>query len=140
MRTFQLSRWEFLHKKAPVHIYYILNVLYKLSWLSVPSYGLIHWSICTNCLIIIDMEQMYVYVCQYLISILPRLLQRSKKCRGHYSTCTLYHATSQWIMRSDTHLFFWHNVRISVPLKFKIMSITCRFHVSDVVLAWNISY
>ena len=43
-------------------------------------------------------------------TILPRLLQRSKDCRGHYST--LYHATSQWIMRSDTHLFFdtmWRN-------------------------------
>ena len=50
--------------------------------------------------------------------ILPRLLQRSKECRGHYST--LYHATSQWIMRSDTHLFFWHNVKKSVHLKFKI--------------------
>ena len=32
--------------------------------------------------------------------ILPRLLQRSKECRCHYST--LYHATSQWVMRSDT--------------------------------------
>ena len=30
-----------------------------------------------------------------LITILPRLLQRSKECRAHYST--LYHATSQWI-------------------------------------------
>ena len=30
--------------------------------------------------------------------ILPRLLQRSKECRGHYST--IYHATSQWIIRS----------------------------------------
>ena len=36
-----------------------------------------------------------------LFHILPRLLQRSKECRGHYYT--LYHATSQWIMRSDTH-------------------------------------
>ena len=64
--------------------------------------------------------------------ILPRLLQRSKECRGHYST--LYHATSQWIIRSYTHLSFWHNVKKSVHLKFKIMSITCRFHISDVVL------
>ena len=70
--------------------------------------------------------------------ILPRLLQRSKECRGHYST--LYHATSQWIMRSDTHLFFWHIVKNSVHLKFKIMSITCRFHVSDIVLTLLISY
>ena len=35
-----------------------------------------------------------------LLLILPRLLQRSKECRGHYST--IYHAASQWIMRSDT--------------------------------------
>ena len=73
-----------------------------------------------------------------IYTILPRLLQRSKECRGHYST--LYHATSQWIMRSDTHLFFWHNVQKSVHLKFKIMSITCRFHVSDMVLTLLISY
>ena len=59
---------------------------------------------------------------QYQYLILPRLLQRSKESRGHYST--LYHATSQWIMRSDTHLFFWHNEKKSVYLKFKIMSIT----------------
>ena len=68
----------------------------------------------------------------HITIILPRLLQRSKECCGHYST--LYHATSQWIMRSETHLFFWHNVKKSVHLKFKIMSITCRFHVSDMVL------
>ena len=50
----------------------------------------------------------YIFVtkCRILVrlgikSILPRLLQRSKECRGHYST--LYHATSQWIMRNDTH-------------------------------------
>ena len=30
------------------------------------------------------------------------VIKRSKKCRGHYFT--IYHATSQWIMRSDTHL------------------------------------
>ena len=33
--------------------------------------------------------------------ILPRLLQRSKECRGHYST--IHHPTSQWIMRSDMY-------------------------------------
>ena len=32
---------------------------------------------------------------------LPRLLQRSKEFRGHNST--IYHATSQCIMRSDTY-------------------------------------
>ena len=37
-----------------------------------------------------------------IFEILPRLLQRSKDCRGHYSTT--YHATSQWVMRNDTHL------------------------------------
>ena len=31
------------------------------------------------------------------------------------------------IMRSDTHLSFWHNVKKSVHLKFKIMPITCIF-------------
>ena len=29
------------------------------------------------------------------------------------------------IMRSDTHIFFWHNVKKSVHLKFKIMPIIC---------------
>ena len=45
--------------------------------------------------------------------ILPRLLERSKKCRGHYST--IYHATLQWIMRTEV----MHKIR--VQLKFKIM-------------------
>ena len=83
-----------------------------------------------------------LYVSLYQIKhqnyILPRLLQRSKECRGHYST--IYHATSHWTMRSDAHLSFWHNVKKSVHLKFKIMSITCRFHVSDVVFTLYISY
>ena len=70
--------------------------------------------------------------------ILPRLLQRSKECRGQFST--IYHATPQWIMRNYTHLSFWQNVKKSVHLKFKIMPITCRFHVSDVVLTLYISY
>ena len=39
-----------------------------------------------------------------IYGILPRLLQRSKKCRGHYSM--IYHAMSQLIMTSDTHLSF----------------------------------
>ena len=38
------------------------------------------------------------------------------------------------------HLSFWHNVKESQRLKFKIISITCRFHVSDVVLTLYISY
>ena len=42
--------------------------------------------------------------------------------------------TSQWLMRSDTYLCFWHNVKKSVRLKLKIMSIICRFHDYDVVL------
>ena len=36
--------------------------------------------------------------------ILPRLMKKSKECRGQYST--IYNATLQWIMRSDTHLSF----------------------------------
>ena len=54
--------------------------------------------------------------------LLPRLLQRSTECHGHYST--IYHATSQWNIRSYTHLYFWQNVKKSMHLKFKIMSIT----------------
>ena len=38
------------------------------------------------------------------------------------------------VLREVMHLFFWHNVKKSVHVKFTIMSITCRFHVSDVVL------
>ena len=40
----------------------------------------------------------FLQISYMLIRILPRLLQRSKECRGHYST--IYHATSQWIIRS----------------------------------------
>ena len=36
--------------------------------------------------------------------ILPQLLQRSKTSRGHYST--VYQATSQWVLRSDTNHSF----------------------------------
>ena len=61
---------------------------------------------------------------EYKKQILPRLLQRSKKCRGHYST--IYHAMSQWVIRSETHLSFGHNVKNSLRLKLKVMSITCR--------------
>ena len=35
----------------------------------------------------------------------------------------IYHATSYWDMRSDTHHSFWHYLEKSVRLKFKIMSI-----------------
>ena len=80
----------------------------------------------------------YMYLIKFLSFIQPRLLQRSKEWRGHYST--LYHATSQWIMRSDTHLFFWQNVKKFVHLKFTIMSVICGFHVSDVVLTFYILY
>ena len=61
-----------------------------------------------------------------------RLFQRSKKCRDHYST--IYHAKSQWVKRSDTHLSSWINVKKSVRLKFKIKSIACRFLVFAVCL------
>ena len=40
-----------------------------------------------------------------LMTILPRLLQRSKKCRGHYSTIYMYHATSQG---------YWEVIHISL--------------------------
>ena len=66
-----------------------------------------------------------------LIIILPLLLQRSKKCHGHYSTT--YHATSQWIIRSDIYTSQYEE---SVYLKFKIIAIARRFHVSDVVYIW----
>ena len=68
--------------------------------------------------------------CERLHIILPRILQKSKKCSGHYST--IYHATSQWVMRSETCLSFWHNVNKSISLKFNIISVKCRFQVFDV--------
>ena len=43
---------------------------------------------------------LYACLSWRLLTILPRLLQRSKKCRGHYSS--IHHASSQWVMRSDT--------------------------------------
>ena len=43
-------------------------------------------------------------------------------------------------MKSDTHLFFWENVKKSVHLKLKTMSIACKFHVFDLMLTLYISY
>ena len=67
-------------------------------------------------------------------TILPRLLEKSKKCRVHYSMT--YYSTSQMIMRS---LHLTHGKK-SVHSNFKFISISCRFHVSDVVLTLYISY
>ena len=39
-----------------------------------------------------------------ILEILPWLLQRSKRCHGHYSM--IYHAMFQWVTRSDIHLSF----------------------------------
>ena len=61
-----------------------------------------------------------------------RLLQLSKKCRNHYSS--MYHAKSQWVKRSDTHLSSWINVKKFVRLKFKIKSIACKCPVFAVCL------
>ena len=49
----------------------------------------------------------FVFGTQYSTTVFPK----KKKCRGHYST--IYHDTSQWVMRSDTHLSFWHNIKKS---------------------------
>ena len=43
------------------------------------------------------------------VGFFQRFLQRTKRCRGRYST--IYHATSQWFIRNNTHLSFWHNVK-----------------------------
>ena len=53
--------------------------------------------------------------------------KKIKRCRGYYFT--MYQATSQCVMRSDIHFSFWHNVKKSVRLKLKIMSVNCRFSV-----------
>ena len=42
-----------------------------------------------------------------------------------------YHVMSQWGLRSDTHLYFLHNLKKSMNFKFKIVSITCRLHAGD---------
>ena len=57
--------------------------------------------------------------------------QRNAAVIPSYTT----YATSQWIMRSDTHLFFWHNVKKSVHLKFN----SCQLHVDFTFQIW-ISY
>ena len=36
------------------------------------------------------------------------------------------YATSQWVIRSETHLSIGHNMKNSLRLKLKVMSITCR--------------
>ena len=54
------------------------------------------------------------------IRILPQLLQRSKRCQGHYSM--ICHSTP--LLRESDKICGW---------KLKIISITCRFHVFDLV-------
>ena len=80
---------------------------------------------CTNS------DKKFLY-CDILYTILPlsQLLQKSKKCSIYYSP--IYHTMSQWVLRSEIHLSFWHNVKKSMSLKFKIISVTCRFQVFDV--------
>ena len=80
---------------------------------------------CTNC------DKKIIY-CERLYTILPlsQLLQTSKKCINYYSP--VYHAMSQWVLWSEILLTFWHNVKKSMSLKFKIISVTCRFQVFDV--------
>ena len=80
---------------------------------------------CTNS------DKKFIY-CETLYTILPlsQLLQKSKKCSNNYSP--IYHAMSQWVLWSEIHLSFWHNVKKSMSLKFKIISVTCRFKMFDV--------
>ena len=63
---------------------------------------ILHYIILNFLNIILEVNILYAVLCY--IRILPRLLQRSKESRGNYST--LYHVTSQWIMRSDTQISF----------------------------------
>ena len=67
-------------------------------------------------------------------------MQRPKKYYDQNHYCTIYHATSQWVIRSDTHIFLWHNVKKSVRLKSKALSITRRFQVFHVVLTLYLSF
>lgn len=73
-----------------------------------------------------------IIYCERLYTILPlsQLLQKSKKCINYYSP--IYHTMSQWVLRSEIHLSFWHNVKKSMSLKFNIISVKCRFQVFDV--------
>ena len=68
------------------------------------------------------------------IQVLNQILLRSKKCCCHYSMIYMYHNISQWVLRSDTQLSFWHNVKKSVSLKFKIMPIIV--HVDFTLQSW----
>ena len=52
----------------------------------------------------------------------------------NYYNSTIYQLTLQRVMKSDTHLFYWENVKKVVHLKLKTMSITYRFHVFDLML------
>ena len=67
---------------------------------------------------------------QPLYTILPRLLQRSKKCRGHYST--LYHATSQWIMRMWGNPYIWSSKSCQLHVDFtsQLWCWLCIFRIS----------
>lgn len=60
---------------------------------------------------------------------LPRLLQRS-----------LFNDIPRYVTMGLIHTSFWHQVKKSVLLKFKIISNTCIYHVCDVVLTLFISY
>ena len=75
--------------------------------------------------LMLEMQYFFSSSClHYWFLFLPWLLERSKKCRGHYST--IYHASSQLIIKCDTHLSFWHLWNQCIWSS-KTMSITCRF-------------
>ena len=86
---------------------------------------------------------------QVVNDILPPLLQKEKETTGNRcvakSVLKIENSKHRQLMGSflqsncDTHLSLRHNVKKSLRLKFKIMSITCRFHVFDVVLTLQFS-
>ena len=69
---------------------------------------------------------------QYLY-IVPRVLQRSKKYRGHNSR--VYNASSQWVMKRDTHSLFYNK---KYPWISNLEEL-CSIHLFDLVLTLYIS-
>lgn len=104
---------------------------------------------------VVLMKRMIVFFCQtsdllyYMYSlqidfkqvewrILPLLLLRSNKYQGHYYMyicCAICYILMGYEKSEGIHNFsFQHNMEESMDLKFKIITITCQFHIFYLVL------
>ena len=91
---------------------------------------------------------MYDFFSLYIFLIRPNSPNQSNEARTTsikgFNLCrvfsAIYHATSQWVMKIDTNLSYLYSVKKSMDLKYNIMSITCRFHVSYLTLCVSVKH